>query len=187
MRRIGGPARAAVSVSILIAVTACNSGTDVSPPVSGPVTTSEPGGSVASSADDDTLALVHGSATCQLVSSSERRDGGNDVVLEHFRCAYETNDPRVNGDAEGDFTTTFEPAEATSARWEATFTITNEGGSWSGTYRGSLVFWSVAGVPYNYGECIFTGSGGYEGLTYHELGAGGNAKLVVAGWIEPAG
>jgi len=155
---------------------------------------STPGSSASSSAiataspTDDGSALVYGTMSCQRTSMDTSMEGENEVVLEHFRCAYAVNDPRLDGAIlDGDFTTTFEPADAPSARWEATVTMTKDDGSWHGHCLGALVLWKTGpGGPYNYGECTFTGSGAYEGLVYHELGAGGNAVLTLAGSIEQA-
>jgi hypothetical protein len=38
----------------------------------------------------------------------------------------------------------------------------------------------------NYGICTLTGEGGYAGLGYTYLLAGGNEELLYSGWIEPA-
>lgn len=132
-------------------------------------------------------ALVYGTMTCQQMSNESRMEGDNEVVLEHFSCSYAVNDPRLDGGQyESDFTTTFEPADAPAARWEATVTITTAGGAWTGEYRGALVVWSGTSAPHNYGEGTYTGSGGYQGLVYHEVAAGSNAVLTVSGSIEPA-
>lgn len=139
-----------------------------------------------SSASDDKIDLVSGAASCRITSTDTSDEGDNQVVVEHFSCTYATNDARLNGTVEGDFTTTLEPASAASARWEGSLTISNEDGTWEGNEKGALVFWSGGHFPYNYGEGTYEGTGAYQGLTYHELIAGSNSQLTVAGWVGPA-
>lgn len=131
-------------------------------------------------------ALVYGEMTCERTSWKSRMEGDNEILLERFSCRYAMNDPRLDGGQfEADVTTTIEPGDAPAARWVATATITNQGGSWSGPARGAVVSWDTD-EPWNYWEASFTGSGAYEGLIYHELGAGSNAVATVTGSIEPA-
>lgn len=138
-------------------------------------------------ATDAGLALVRAEVTCSVTSRSSRTEGTSEIYLEHFRCTYDATDPRLDGRVEGDVAATFEPTEATAARWEGTFTITNEGGSWRGQEKGALAIWPASSSPCNYGQGTYTGSGAYEGLTYHYLIAGGNEGLVASGWIESEG
>lgn len=146
-----------------------------------------PGATVTPSPVIDEPALVYGTQTCGSPSADSRTEGGNTIFLEHFRCTYAVNDPRLDGATmDGDFTTTFEPTGAAAARWEATVTITNDEGSWSGESRGALVFWTTGpDSVVNYGRTTYTGSGAYEGLVYDELIAGNNTVLTVSGSIEP--
>ena len=51
----------------------------------------------------------------------------------------------------------------------------------------AVVMWADhLGNPTNYGEGTYAGAGGYAGLTYHELIAGGDQYASISGWIEPA-
>lgn len=133
---------------------------------------------------------IRGFSSCMITSYDEATPGpsqSTETVTEHFRCTYRASDPRIEGLAEADFTTTFEPAGSTTARWEGIVTITNDDGAWTGPAKGALVFWPGRGGPYNYGEGVYEGSGAYEGLVYHELIAGSDSGIDVSGWIEPGG
>ena len=170
-------------VGIALILSGCASGSSPTPSQ-----TSAPSASPALSPTAGGSSLVYGTQTCQRTSFTSHFDGASEIAVEHFACTYAVNDPRLDGGRfEADVTTTFEPADAPAARWEATATITTGDGRWSGSYRGALVVWSTStGEPYNYAEGTYTGSGAYEGLVYHELVAGSNATLTVTGSIEPA-
>lgn len=161
-------------LAFLSLVVGCAAGASPSPSVS-------PSGPAPSDAG---VTSVRAEVTCRVTSRSSRTEGANEIYVEHFSCTYDATDPRLDGQVEGDVTTTFEPAAATAARWEGTFTITNEGGSWRGQEKGALAIWPGSSSPYNYAQGTWTGSGAYEGLLYHELIAGSNQGLVASGWIE---
>ena len=148
-----------------------------------PTVGQSPGPSGATASDVGSL-LVRAAVACSSTPPIGRSEGVSEIYVEHFTCTYDATDSRLDGRVEGDVTATFEPAAATAARWEGTFTITNEGGSWRGQEQGALVIWPGSSRPYNYGQGTYTGLGAYEGLTYHYLIAGGNEGLVASGWIE---
>lgn len=127
-----------------------------------------------------------GGSSCDIQMLSDKADGANEVMVEHFTCPDGVmSDARLSGTLEMDLTTTFEPAGSPSARWEGTLTITNAGGSWKGTARGAVVMWADrGGAPTNYGEGTYAGTGTYAGLVYHEFIAGGDASASLSGWIE---
>jgi hypothetical protein len=133
------------------------------------------------------VAYVRGTSTCEVTS---RPVGTTGVIRDHFHCMNDTNDPRVNGQADYDFVTTFDPADSPAARWVGDLTISNPGGTWHGKGAGAVVLWpsSDAGYPglLDYGVDVYTGSGGYAGLTYHEfIGAATDEAADISGWIEP--
>lgn len=170
--RVAG--RLVSGLAALTFVGGCAAGASPSPAVS-------PSGPAATDAG---VASVRAEVTCSVTTRTSRTEGANEIYLEHFSCTFDATDPRLDGQVEGDVTATFEPASATAARWEGTFTLTNEGGSWRGQEEGALAIWPGSSSPYNYGQGTYTGAGGYEGLTYHYLIAGGNQGLVASGWIE---
>lgn len=99
------------------------------------------------------------------------------------------SDPRVSGSDEIDVETVFRAGDDDNlaAPWTAELEVSNDGGRWSGTCTGALeVTTDPLGWPTNYGICTLAGEGGYDGLSYTYLLAGGNAELQYAGWIEPA-
>jgi hypothetical protein len=136
------------------------------------------------------VAYVRGTSTCDVTSRSDDTSGTTWVVREHFRCMNDTNDPRVNGQADYDFVTTFDPADSPAARWVGDLTISNPGGTWHGKGAGAVVLWPTSDIGYpgllNYGVDFYTGAGGYAGLTYREfVGAASDEAGDLSGWIEP--
>ena len=185
--RMSTPGAVLIGFLILASGAGCSSvGGQVSSLNSEPAVADD-SGNAGSSTPDDSITLIRGTVSCRIRSRDATDEGDSQIVQEHFSCTYATNDPRLSGTVGGDFTTTVEPAGAASARWEGSLTITNEGGSWKGHENGALVFLSAGRSPYNYGEGTYEGTGAYEGLTYHELIAGSNYQLTVAGWVEPTG
>lgn len=185
MMRMSTPGAVLIGLLVLAFGAGCSSaGGQVSSTESEPAVADD-SGNAGISPPDESITLIRGLVSCRITSANTTDEGDNQIVQEHFRCTYATNDPRLSGAVEGDFTTTVEPASAASARWEGSLTITNDGGSWKGREKGALVFWSAGPSPYNYGEGTYEGTGAYEGLTYHELIAGSNYQLTVAGWVEP--
>lgn len=131
---------------------------------------------------------VYGSTTCARTEWSGEVSDGQEIIYEHYSCVDEMSDPRVSGPDEYDVETILSAeGDDLAAPWTAELVVSNEGGSWRGTCTGALDYTSDPnGLPMNYGICTLTGEGGYAGLSYVFLGAGGNEGLVQAGWIEPA-
>jgi hypothetical protein len=119
---------------------------------------------------------VYGSNTCTIVESSY----SSTLDTEKFRCIERMSDPRVSGEWEALITTSVQGALGS---WTGDIVLTNAGGTWRGMATGAL-----AGIPspINYGEVVYTGEGGYAGLTYHVFLAGPNGSQLEAGWIGPA-
>jgi hypothetical protein len=96
----------------------------------------------------------------------------------------------VNGQADFDFVTTFDPADSPAGRWVGDLTIANSGGTWQGKGAGAVVLWPSSDVGdyprlLNYGVDYYTGSGGYAGLLYREfVGGVVNEAADISGWIE---
>jgi hypothetical protein len=135
------------------------------------------------------VAYVRGSGNCDITSRSDDTPGTAWVIREHFHCTQVANDPRVTGQADYDFVTTFDPANSPAGRWVGDQTISNAGGTWHGKGAGAVVLWPASDGDYpgllNYGVTFYVGSGGYAGLTYREfVGAAGDAAGDVSGWIE---
>lgn len=132
---------------------------------------------------------VDGTTTCTRTELSDETRGDLEIVYEHYSCVEEMSDPRVSGPSEYDIETIFltQCDDNPAAPWAAELAVSNEGGTWRGTCTGALDYTTdPSGFPMNYGICTLTGEGGYTGLSYVLLGAGGNDGLVQAGWIEPA-
>jgi hypothetical protein len=125
-----------------------------------------------------------------VTSRSDDMTGTTWVIREHFRCTNDTNDPRVNGQADHDFVTTLEPADSPAGRWVGDLATANAGGTWKGKGAGAVVLWpsSDSGVYPRLLDCgvdYYTGSGGYEGPLYREfVGAVGDETADISGWIE---
>ena len=132
---------------------------------------------------------VFGTTTCARSEGGSRTRGGLEILEEHFSCTDEMSDPRVSGSDEVDVETVFRVGDDDNlaSPWTAELVVSNDGGNWRGTCTGALESMTdPMGWPTNYGICTLAGEGGYTGLSYVYLLAGGNAELVYAGWIEPA-
>jgi hypothetical protein len=172
----GGRAPSTLALAVLLA--GCSAGATLTP---APTPTPTP-----------RVAYVGGAATCDVTSRSDDKSGTTWVIREHFHCTNDTNDPRVNGQADFDFVTTFDPADSPAGRWVGDLAISNPGRTWHGKGAGAVVIWpssDIGGYPglLNYGVDFYTGAGGYAGLRYHEfIGAATDEAADLSGWIEPA-
>jgi len=187
-----GRATALVGALVLV-VAGCGSSASASatpalsahPPTAVPTAGPTAGQSPTAAPSQARMTLVKGVATCDVTSFKDHTEGANEVMVEHFSCFYATSDDRVNGMMEADFTTTFEPATAPSARREGTETISNAGGTWRGVARGSVVMWADRnGAPVNYGGGTYAGTGAYSGFVFHEFIEGDDTEADITGWIE---
>ena len=173
-RSAGG--RALLSLALAVLLAGCTASATPTPT---PTPSSTPG-----------FAYVGGTATCDVTSRADDTPGTTWVIREHFRCTNDTNDPRVNGQADFDFVTTFDPADSPAGRWVGDLTISNPGGTWQGKGAGAVVLWPSSDIGVyprllNYGVDFYEGSGGYAGLLYREfVGAVADETADISGWIE---
>jgi hypothetical protein len=129
------------------------------------------------------LTMFRASDVCSITSIKEEHTDGKLIYIEHFSCVRTASDPRFSGDVEFDVTTTFDPIGTPAALWEGTFTLTNDGGSWEGTGRGTVAIWEDIGLK-NYGDVSYTGEGAYAGLTARELLSATDQTGTSVGWIQ---
>ena len=169
----------------IVVVAACAAGS------SGPAVTSsttpsvEPTVASASPSSPGTTLVKSISNSCSFTLTGDTTVGKSEVLVEHFTCRYVMTDDRVSGTFEAEIKTTFDPADAPTARWEGTMSLQSAGGSWEGTGRGAVVMWDDVRGPTNYGIDTYKGQGAYAGLTYTELIAGGDYGVNISGWISP--
>ena len=119
--------------------------------------------------------------------SDEVVDGVN-MIVELFVCEDTMSDPRVSGTEELLVETQLVDSTVGGTWTTREATLTNDGGTWSGTLQGIVDLEGVLPfaeglVPYNYGEAHFVGEGAYEGLKYHYYISGSNGEAGVTGWI----
>lgn len=134
------------------------------------------------------ITLVRGlpGGGCTTTSYRDETTKTSLVMYEHFTCTGEASDPRVSGVTELDIVTTFEPPDSKAARFVATGTLTNAGGSWKGRSYGGVIFWpdGTVGAPLNVGIDTWRGQGAYKGLVYKDFIAGDDASVDVVGYIR---
>ena len=140
---------------------------------SAPTAASPPASPIVAS---DTVA-VHGIEVCRIVEAVY--EGTED--RETFHCTEATSDPRLNGEWET-LVVTHETGGGLGA-WSGDLVMENAGGTWRGKASGTTT--GIGAHPVNLGVVVWTGEGGYAGLTYHEFVYGSNGRLVTAGWVEP--
>lgn len=120
---------------------------------------------------------VHGVEECEIVDS----DYSGNPLREKFHCHEVNGDARLVGEWESWILTTETGGGLGS--WTGDLVMVNTGGTWQGAATGT-----TSGMPYqpvNLGIVVWTGQGGYAGLTYHEFVYGSNGRLDTAGWVEP--
>ena len=135
--------------------------------------------------------VVVGSAGCVMASYSDESVDGVLVIDEHFVCEHEMSDPRVNGTEDLRVVTRLANRTTGGAWTVQEAVLTNDMGTWRGSAQGVV---DLAGVhpfadgvaPFNYGEVLYIGEGGYEGLEYQYYFSGSNGQVGVTGWIQPA-
>ena len=136
---------------------------------------------------DDAIVVV-GSGVCEMTSVSDEVVDGVNMIVELFVCEDTMSDPRVSGTEELLVETRLVDSTVGGTWTTREATLTNDGGTWSGTLQGIVDLEGVLPfaeglVPYNYGEAHFVGEGAYEGLEYHYYISGSNGEAGVTGWI----
>ena len=136
---------------------------------------------------DDAIVVV-GSGVCEMTPVSDEVVDGVNMIVELFVCEDTMSDPRVSGTEELLVETRLVDSTVGGTWTTREATLTNDGGTWSGTLQGIVDLQGVLPfaeglVPYNYGEAHFVGEGAYEGLEYHYYISGSNGEAGVTGWI----
>jgi hypothetical protein len=139
--------------------------------------------------EGSSVVAVSGSQECVStpIKSSQHEGATGEQVFandEVYRCVDSMSDARVNGTEEIKLRSTWAGNDATAATITGTTTLSNDEGSWRGTFRGALSFTDPSGENRNYFRVEFLGEAAYKGLRYVQLGAGSDQKLELAGWIE---
>lgn len=138
--------------------------------------------------DDAEIVDVTGTTNCVDV-----KDGIDTGVGMSFRdavydCTMDLSDDRLDGAGETinscDVT---EDGETTLAECRGTSLLTNDGGTWEGTFSGTST-WSTTDPAHVHDmDFVFVGTGDYDGLQFVATMEGTDYPWNVTGQIEPIG
>jgi len=105
---------------------------------------------------------------------------------EVITCQTEASDERVEGIASIDVSCDLtEDGENTLGECAGPAAITNDGGTWEGICEGTTT-WSISEPAHVHDfECVYVGTGAYEGLRYVEYTGGTDYPWPITGRIEP--
>ena len=137
---------------------------------------------------DDAAEIVEVTGTTNCVDVKDGVDTGDgsgfrDAVYE---CTMDLSDERLDSAGETinscDIT---EDGETTLAECRGTTVLTNEGGTWEGTFSGTST-WSTTNPAHVHDmDFVFVGTGDYDGLQFVATMEGTDYPWNVAGQIEP--
>lgn len=137
---------------------------------------------------DDEVVEVTGTTSCvDVVDGVSTGEGANfrDAVYE---CTMDLTDERIEGVTETvnscDFT---EDGEVTLGECEGSSVITNDGGTWEGTFTGTTTWSETEPAHVHHIELVFIGTGDYDGLRFVAEMDGTNYPWAVTGQVESTG
>jgi Tfp pilus assembly protein PilW len=134
---------------------------------------------------DDAVEVTGTSSCVDVVDGVGTGDGMNfrDAVYE---CTMDVTDERLVGVAETvnscDFT---EDGEVTLGECDGTSVITNDDGTWEGTFTGTTTWSDTEPAHVHHIELVFVGTGAYDGLRFVAEMDGTGYPWTVTGQVEP--
>lgn len=131
--------------------------------------------------------MVAGTSICS--RGAEVTEGDPPVTKVQFVCQSTLSDDRVSGTEELTLVWLSMGAAQGQVWVTESATLTNSGGTWTGTGAGVFDFVGVLPTspgltPYNYGSVHYVGQGAYQGLEFEEFISGSDTSLALAGWIK---
>ncbi|HYO17240.1 MAG TPA: hypothetical protein VES02_01045 [Dermatophilaceae bacterium] len=113
---------------------------------------------------------------------------GSEMRGAAYSHTLELSDPRVSGEqvtmADCDYT---EQGDAVVGDCWGTVVITNDGGTWDGTFTGTTAWSTTEPEPVYDINATYLGSGEYAGLRFVAQAEGTDTACSMTGRIEPAG
>ena len=136
----------------------------------------------------DQTVEVTGTTSCvDVVDGTDTGDGMNfrDAVYE---CTMDLTDERLLGVTETVNSCDFsEDGETTLGECHGTSVVTNDGGTWEGTFTGTTTWSTAAPAHVHHFDLVFIGTGDYEGLEFLAEMDGTDYPWDVTGQVEPTG
>ena len=129
---------------------------------------------------------VTGTTNCVDVKNGVDTGDGSGFRDAVYECTMDLSDERLDSAGETinscDIT---EDGETTLAECRGTTVLTNEGGTWEGTFSGTST-WSTTNPEHVHDmDFVFVGTGDYDGLQFVATMEGTDYPWNVAGQIEP--
>jgi hypothetical protein len=136
--------------------------------------------------NDDDVTEVTGTSSCVDVVDGVRAGEGMNFRDAVYECTMDVTDERLVGVTETvnscDFT---EDGEVTLGECHGASVITNDGGTWDGTFTGTTTWSDTAPAHVHHIEFVFIGTGDYDGLRFVAEMDGTDYPWAVTGQIEP--
>jgi hypothetical protein len=137
--------------------------------------------------DDDVVEVTGTSSCVDVVDGVDTGEGMNfrDAVYE---CTMDLTDERLMGDVETVNSCEFtEDGETTLGECDGTSVISNDGGTWEGTFTGTTTWSDSEPAHVHHIELVYIGAGDYDGLRFVAEMDGTDYPWAVTGQVEPAG
>ncbi len=135
---------------------------------------------------DAEIVEVTGTSSCVDVKDGIDTGVGDGFRDAEYDCTMNLSDQRL--DSEGETITSCditEDGETTLAECRGTTVLTNDGGTWEGTFSGTST-WSTTNPSHVHDlDFVFVGTGEYEGLQFVATMEGTDYPWNVTGQIEP--
>ena len=137
--------------------------------------------------DDDVVAVTGTTSCVDVVDGVDTGEGMSfrDAVYE---CTMDVTDERLVGVTETvnscDFT---EDGETTIGKCEGTSVITNDGGTWEGTFAGTTTWSTTEPTHVHHMDLVYIGTGDYDGFQFVAEMDGYAYPWDVNGQIETTG
>ena len=135
---------------------------------------------------DDEVVEVTGTTSCVDVVDGVGTGEGMSFRDAVYECTMDVTDEQLVGVAETinscDFT---EDGGVTVGECDGTSMITNEGGTWEGTFTGTTTWSETEPAHVHHVELVFIGTGDYDGLRFVAEMDGTNYPWAVTGQVEP--
>jgi len=138
--------------------------------------------------NDDEVVEVTGTTTCVDVVDGVGTGEGMSFRDAVYECTMDVTDGRLVGVTETVNSCDFsEDGEATLGECHGKSVITNDDGTWEGTFTGTTTWSATEQDHVHHMDLVFIGTGEYEGLRFVAEMDGVDYPWDVTGHVEPTG
>ena len=137
---------------------------------------------------DDQVVEVTGTSSCVDVVDGVRTGEGMSFRDAVYECTMDVTDERLLGITETVNSCDFsEDGETTLGECNGTSLVTNDGGTWEGTFTGTTTWSTTEPDHLHHMDLVFIGTGDYDGLRFVAEMDGYGYPWDVTGYIESTG